>query len=99
MSYTPPHSQPSARRISWRALPRHHKGFTRQDIFLDGEEGQRFLGLLTHIVSQFHLLLRAFCVMDNHLHLVVETPDANLARATGNSRCLCPGLQPLSRSG
>lgn len=57
------------------------RGNARQDIFLDDEDRQRFLGVLTHVVARFHLLLHAYCLMDNHFHLVVETPDANLSKA------------------
>jgi REP element-mobilizing transposase RayT len=48
---------------------------------VDDEDRQRFLDVLIHVVSRFHLLLHAYCLMDNHFHLVVETPDANLSKA------------------
>ncbi|MBS0184614.1 MAG: transposase [Nitrospira sp.] len=57
------------------------RGNARQDIFLDDEDRERFLGVLAHVVSRFHLLLHAYCLMNNHFHLVVETPDANLSKA------------------
>jgi REP element-mobilizing transposase RayT len=57
------------------------RGNAQQDIFLDDEDRQRFLGVLDRVVSRFHLLLHAYCLMDNHFHLVVETPEANLSKA------------------
>ncbi|MDF0676357.1 MAG: transposase [Nitrospira sp.] len=57
------------------------RGNARQDIFLDDEDRQRFLGVLAHVVSRFHLRLHAYCLMDNHFHLVVETPEGNLSKA------------------
>ncbi len=57
------------------------RGNARQDIFLDDDDRQRFLGVLDHVVARFHLLLHVYCLMDNHFHLVVETPDANLSKA------------------
>ncbi|HWF59169.1 MAG TPA: transposase [Nitrospira sp.] len=57
------------------------RGNARQDIFLDDEDRQRFIGVLAHVVSRFHFRLYAHCLMDNHFHLVVETPDANLSKA------------------
>lgn len=57
------------------------RGNARQDIFVDDEDRQRFLGGLTRVVSRFHLLVHAYCLMDNHFHLVVETPEANLSQA------------------
>ncbi|TKB93367.1 MAG: addiction module toxin RelE [Nitrospira sp.] len=57
------------------------RGNAQQDIFLDDEDRQQFLVVLTRVVSRFHLLLHAYCMMDNHFHLVVETPEANLSKA------------------
>jgi REP element-mobilizing transposase RayT len=57
------------------------RGNARQDIFRDDEDRQRFLGVIEHVVARFHLLLHAYCLMDNHFHLVVETPEANLSKA------------------
>mgnify|MGYP002075353023 CR=1 FL=1 len=31
-------------------------------------------------MQRFHWLCHAYCLMDNHYHLVIETPEANLAR-------------------
>lgn len=56
------------------------RGNARQDIFLDDEDRQQLLGVLTRVVSRFHLLLHAYCLMDNHFHLLVETPEANLSK-------------------
>lgn len=57
------------------------RGNARQDIFLDDKDRHRFLEVLGRVVSRFHLLLHAYCLMDNHFHLVVETPEANLSKA------------------
>lgn len=57
------------------------RGNARQDIFLNDEDRQRFLGVLGQVVSRFHLLLHAYCLMDHHFHLVVETPETNLSKA------------------
>lgn len=57
------------------------RGNARQDIFLDDEDRRRFLGVLERIVSRFHLVLHAYCLMSNHFHLLVETPEANLSAA------------------
>ena len=57
------------------------RGNARQDIFLDDEDRRQFLRVLDRVVSRFHLLLHAYCLMDNHFHLVVETPDGNLSKA------------------
>ena len=33
--------------------------------------------------TDFNWLCHAYCLMDNHYHLVIETPDGNLSRASG----------------
>ena len=57
------------------------RGNARQDIFLDDEDRRRFSGVLERVVSRFHLVLHAYCLMSNHFHLLVETPEANLSSA------------------
>jgi REP element-mobilizing transposase RayT len=57
------------------------RGNAQQDILLDDEDRQRFLRVLARVVFRFHLPLHAYCLMDNHFHLVVETPEANRSTA------------------
>ena len=57
------------------------RGNARQDIFLDDEDRYLFFSVLERVVSRFHLLLHAYCLMDNHYHLLLETPEANLSKA------------------
>ncbi|MBK9306538.1 MAG: transposase [Nitrospira sp.] len=57
------------------------RGNARQDIFLDPEDRHRFLTVLGLVVPRFHLRLHAYCLMNNHFHLVLETPEANLSKA------------------
>ncbi len=57
------------------------RGNAQQDIFIDDEDRERFLNVLDRFVSRFHLLLHAYCLMDNHYHLLLETPEANLSKA------------------
>ncbi len=57
------------------------RGNARQDIFFDHEDRYRFLKVLGLVVARFHLRLHAYCLMNNHFHLVVDTPEANLSKA------------------
>lgn len=57
------------------------RGNARQVIFWDDEDREQFLTVLGRVVSRFHLILHAYCLMDNHFHLVVETPEGNLSKA------------------
>ena len=56
------------------------RGNGRQSIFINDYDRTDFLKALQAVVTRFHWLIYAYCLMDNHYHLVVETPDANLSR-------------------
>jgi len=55
------------------------RGNARADIFLDDTDRRQFLNVLAEVVSRFHWTCHAWCLMRNHYHLVIETPEANLA--------------------
>lgn len=55
------------------------RGNARAPIYTDDTDRQRFLVLLADIVQHANWLCHAFCLMDNHYHLVLETPDGNLS--------------------
>jgi putative transposase len=57
------------------------RGNGRQPIFADDFDRDRFLTVLTRVVARYRLLCHAYCLMGNHYHLLLETPDANLSRA------------------
>ena len=54
------------------------RGNARRDIFLDDADRGRFLSLLAREVGQQGWRCYAYCLMDNHYHLLVETPEPNL---------------------
>lgn len=56
------------------------RGDRREDIYDDDEDRELFLRVLAHTVERCNWLVHAYCLMSNHYHLLVETPDANLAR-------------------
>lgn len=55
------------------------RGNARQDIYTDDEDRRLFLGVLAEVISRFGWICHAYCLMDNHYHLLIETPDANLS--------------------
>ncbi len=59
------------------------RGNAGQAIYLDDADRTRFLGLLGREVEQQRWRCHAYCLMDNHYHLLVETPEANLSRGMG----------------
>ena len=56
------------------------RGDRREDIFEDDHDRRTFLATLATVVEQFNWLCYAWCLMDNHYHLLIQTPDGNLSR-------------------
>jgi len=55
------------------------RGNNKQDIFLDEADREFFISLLMRASRRFGLQIFAFCLMDNHFHLFLRTPLANLS--------------------
>ena len=49
-------------------------------IFRTDNDRRYFLQLLSLTVERFHWLCHSYCLMDNHYHLLIETPAGNLCR-------------------
>jgi REP-associated tyrosine transposase len=49
-------------------------------IFRDDRDGIVYLRMLAAVVERFAWSCHAFCLMPNHVHLVVETIGAALSR-------------------
>ena len=56
------------------------RGNARERIYLDDEDRQRFLDGLSRVCDRFGWILWAYCLMDNHYHLLVETEQPTLSR-------------------
>ncbi len=54
------------------------RGNRCQDIYLDDVDRQDFLKTVAEACQKTDWQVHAFCLMSNHYHLVVETPNANL---------------------
>jgi putative transposase len=52
-------------------------------IFLGKEDRRLFLGVLAEVVPDCNWAVHAYCLMDTHYHLQIETPDGNLSKACG----------------
>ncbi|HYY62626.1 MAG TPA: transposase, partial [Burkholderiales bacterium] len=50
------------------------------DIYLDEADRRIFLRILGSTIGRHSWLLHAFCLMGNHYHLLLETPQPNLSR-------------------
>lgn len=57
-----------------------NRGAGRRAIFKNDADRRYFLKLLDDVSERFSAEIHAYCLMDNHYHLMVRTPEANLAR-------------------
>jgi putative transposase len=57
------------------------RGIGRRAIFANEREHEHFLELLGKMVDRFRILVHGHVELDNHYHLIVQTPDANLSQA------------------
>jgi REP element-mobilizing transposase RayT len=55
-----------------------NRGDRREDIFKDDLDRQQFLSTLDEACQKTQWQVQAYCLMRNHFHLVIETPQANL---------------------
>jgi putative transposase len=55
-----------------------NRGDRREAIFRDEQDRRLFLDTLTEACRKTEWQIHAYCLMRNHFHLVVETPQANL---------------------
>jgi len=55
------------------------RGNARASIFLDKDDRARFLDTLADVVDRYGWICHAYCLMTNHYHLLIETPNADLS--------------------
>jgi len=55
------------------------RGNEKKIVFKDDHDRENFLGTLQHVNKRYHWICHAYCLMDNHYHLLIETPDGNLS--------------------
>ena len=57
------------------------RGMRRQEIFEADRDREHFVELLSEMVERYGVILHAYVLMDNHYHLLIETPEGNASRA------------------
>ncbi|QBE62993.1 REP-associated tyrosine transposase [Pseudoduganella lutea] len=55
------------------------RGNRRASIFLDDRDHFIWRDLLSTVAERFGFIVHSYCMMPNHYHMLVETPDANLS--------------------
>jgi REP element-mobilizing transposase RayT len=57
------------------------RGNNQQDIFVTDDDRYLFLDTLGHMSERYDIDIFAFVLMDNHYHLLLRTPIANLSKS------------------
>lgn len=58
-----------------------NRGAGHRTIFASDHDRRSFLALLGQVHERFAIQVHAYCLMDDHYHLLVHTPTANLSLA------------------
>jgi len=56
------------------------RGDGQETIYRDDQDRMDYLDVLTDVCKRFNWSVHAYCLMDNHYHLLIETPDGNLSK-------------------
>lgn len=58
-----------------------NRGRRAEDIFLDPHDYKAFAELLEETCEAWNIRIAAYCLMPNHYHMLVHTPEGNISRA------------------
>jgi len=64
------------------------RGNERKDIFKSRRDREKFLDYLQSATQRYGARIHCYCLMSNHYHLIMETPEGNLSQVMqhiGNS--------------
>ena len=59
------------------------RGNDGREIVVDDFDRHRFVNLLARVAVRFAIDIRAWCLMTNHYHLVIESADGDVSPALG----------------
>ena len=51
------------------------RGNAGGNIFVDDKDRTRFLETFSEVVERYRFIIHAYCLMSNHYHVMVETPQ------------------------
>ena len=58
-----------------------NRGNAGEVIFKNDRDKEKFLEYLAIAVERFSVVIHTYCLMSNHFHLLLQTPEANLSKA------------------
>ena len=56
------------------------RGNEQKDVFKIRREREKFLEYLASATERYGAVIHCYCLMSNHYHLLLETPDGNLSQ-------------------
>ncbi len=59
-----------------------NRGVEKRNIYLEPQDYEFFLDLVLKCSKDYDITIHAFCLMTNHYHLLLETKEINLSKAT-----------------
>ena len=57
------------------------RGIYQQKIYLNDRDKEKFLEYLEKAAERFSVVFHGYCLMSNHYHFLIQTPNSNLSRA------------------
>jgi REP element-mobilizing transposase RayT len=70
------------RKLRIKSLGYHHvynRGVAKSAVFVDEQDKAKFIELMASIAREHKFNIHAFCLMDNHYHLLVQNSRENLS--------------------
>jgi REP element-mobilizing transposase RayT len=58
----------------------HARGNERRKIFFTDADYNKFKEYVAGAIEKYHCLVHCYVLMNNHYHLIIETPEANISR-------------------
>jgi len=56
------------------------RGNEQKDVFRSRTDREKFLSYLDSATQRYNAVIHAYCLMNNHFHLILETPTGNLSQ-------------------
>ena len=67
------------------------RGVNKTEIFVDDEDRKTFLHLLKYYSIGLNCKVYAYCLMDNHVHLLIEDKELKIGELMKNITCVYAG--------
>ncbi len=55
------------------------RGNEKKPVFKNDQDRENFLNTVQHVNKRYNWICHAYCLMTNHYHLLIETPEGNLS--------------------